>query len=210
MAQNGDAPPSCMLSICVESMCGPSYPLTTAFATRVYTYNSPTTVNNQAGIFSIRCIGQAYVGLDNVRVDPVSVPQPSPASSIAGISSSSSAGLSAAGTTSAGAAIGTSGSSSRIASARASVRTVTTSILSTFTTTAYATRTLTQTESAHIITFTQVSTEPGEPDIIFPPFASPRKFEMDNSMPFTALDTVRISCLKEPTGPLHRILSHRI
>jgi hypothetical protein len=167
MAQNGDTSPSCMLSICVESMCGPSYSLTTVFETHVYTYNAPSTVNNQAGVFSIRCIGQAYVGLDNVRVDPVFVPQPSPASSIPGVSSSSSAGLSAGFTASAGSSTRTSGSSSTTVFSRASVRTVTTSILSTFTTTAYATQTLTRTESAQIITITQVSTEPGESSIIF-------------------------------------------
>ena len=165
MAQNGDTPPSCMLSICVESMCGPSYPLKTTFETYVYTYNSPSTVNNQAGVFSIRCVGQAYVGLDNVRVDPVFVPQPSPSSSIPGVSGSSGAGLSTAST---GTGIRPSVSSSTGASARASVRTVTTSILSTYTTTEYATQTLTQTESAQAITITQVSTEPGKFAAPFP------------------------------------------
>ena len=162
MAQNGDTPLSCMLSICVEGMCGPSYSLRTTFDTFVYTYNSPSTVNNQAGIFSIRCLGQAYVGLDNVRVDPVFVPQPLPASSLPGASSSSGAGLSAAVSKPTDAPTRTSGSSATAASARASVRTVTTSILSTFTTTAYATQTLTRTESAQVVTITQVSTNPGK------------------------------------------------
>jgi hypothetical protein len=168
MAQNGNTPPSCMLSICMESMCGPSYPLTTAFETYVYTYNSPSTVSNEAGIFSIRCIGQAYVGLDNVRVDTVFVPQPSPASSIPGVSSSSSAGLTAAASTPAGSSTIILGSSSSTVFSRASVRTITTSILSTFTTTAYATQTLTRIESAQVITITQVSTEPGESGTNFP------------------------------------------
>ena len=158
MAQIGDTPPSCALSICVENMCGPSYPLGTTFDTYTYTYNSPSTVNNQAGVFSIRCLGQAYVGLDNVRVDPVFVPQPSPSPPTPGVNGSSSAGLSASATTSAGATIRASNSSP----ARASVRTVTTSILSILTTTAYATQTLTRIESAQAITITQISTDPGK------------------------------------------------
>ena len=100
MAQNGNTPPSCMLSICVETMCSPSYPLTTVFSTYTYTYSSPSTVNSQAGIFSIQCLGQAYVGLDNVRVDPVSVPQPTP--SPASFQASASLAPSPAGTASAG------------------------------------------------------------------------------------------------------------
>jgi hypothetical protein len=104
----------------------------------------------------------------HVRVDPVFVPQPSPSSSIPGVSGSSGAGLSTASTASTGTGIRPSVSSSTGASARASVRTVTTSILSTYTTTAYATQTLTQTESAQAITITQVSTEPGKFAAPFP------------------------------------------
>lgn len=162
MAQNGNTSPSCVLSICVENMCGPSNALKTTFETYAYTYNSPSTVNNQAGVFSIRCLGQAYVGLDNVRVDPVFVPQPSASSSIPGVSRSSTAGLSTAATTPAGATTTNPGSSSTTASARPSVRTVTTSILSTYKTTAYATQTLVQTETAQAITITRDRTESGE------------------------------------------------
>jgi hypothetical protein len=147
MAQNGNTSPSCILSICVDSMCSPSYPLTTAFATYTYTYNSPSSSNSQAGVFSIQCLGQAYVGLDNVRVDPVFVPQPtpSPASSpVAASSTPSIAGSTVASSSAVPGAISTPASSSYV---RPTVRTVTTSIYSIVTTTAYATQTLTQTES---------------------------------------------------------------
>lgn len=156
MAQNGDTPPSCILSICVGTFCSPSYPLSTSFTAYTHTYNSPTTSNSQAGIFSIQCAGQAYVGLDNVRVDPIFVPQPTPSPA----SSTPSAGL-----TSSDAAAATSGAPSvaRTSSsyARASIRTVTTSIYSVITTTAYATQTLTQTESTQIlVTLTSRQVEP--------------------------------------------------
>jgi hypothetical protein len=146
MGQNGNTPPSCVLSICVDSTCSPTYSLTTAFATYSLTYNSPSSSNNQAGVFSIQCLGQAYVGLDNVRVDPVFVPQPSPspASSPVVASATSFAADSAAATSSAAPGISSTPRSSFV---RATVRTVTTSIYSVFTTTAYATQTLTQTES---------------------------------------------------------------
>jgi hypothetical protein len=146
MGQNGNTPPSCVLSICVDSTCSPTYSLTTAFATYSLTYNSPSSSNNQAGVFSIQCLGQAYVGLDNVRVDPVFVPQPSlsPASSPVVASATSSAADSVAATLSAAPGISSMPRSSFV---RATVRMVTTSIYSVSTTTAYATQTLTQTES---------------------------------------------------------------
>ena len=147
MAQNGNTPPSCILSICVESMCSPSYPLTTSFSTFTYTYNSPSTINGQAGIFSIQCVGQAYVGLDNVRVDPVFVPQPTPSPASSQLPASLT--LSDAGPTTTGSLAAPGASSSRPSSVYTprSVRTVTTSIFSIVTITAYATQTLTQTES---------------------------------------------------------------
>ena len=164
MAQNGNTPPSCILSICVETACSPSYPLTTAFSTYTYTYNSPSTVNSQAGIFSIRCLGQAYVGLDIVRVDPVFVPQstPSPASSQVPASPT----LSNAGTTTIGssAAPGASSATPSSVFTPRSVRTVTTSIVSIVTTTAYATQTSTQTESTR--EFGTLTTRQVEPTTI--------------------------------------------
>lgn len=143
MAQNGDTPPSCALNICVGTTCSSLYQLSATFTTYTYTYSSPNTVSSQAGVFSIQCVGQAYVGLDNVRVDPVFVPQTSPSLSP----------TSAAGVTSSNAVVSTDASSAARTSSfiRASVRTVTTSILSVITTTAYATQTLTQTESTQIL-----------------------------------------------------------
>lgn len=164
MGQNGNTPPSCILSICVETMCSPSYPLTTAFSTYTYTYNSPSTASSQAGIFSIKCLGQAYVGLDNVRVDPVFVPQPTPSPASSPIPASptpSNAGTSSGGSAAAPGA--SSGPPSSVYTPR-SVRTVTTSIFSILTTTAYATQTLTQTESTQA--FGTLTTRQVEPTTI--------------------------------------------
>ncbi|KAK5728351.1 hypothetical protein LTR15_001486 [Elasticomyces elasticus] len=116
-AQNGDSPPNCAIGICADDMCGPSQPISMSFMQYSYTYNSTRDAASQVATFSIQCIGQAYVALDNVTVSALYVPP-----SAQGASSPSLASAQAAAS-----------SSTR----RASVRTVTTSIF--FTTTAYAT-----------------------------------------------------------------------
>ncbi|KAK5759122.1 hypothetical protein LTS12_010730 [Elasticomyces elasticus] len=118
-AQNGDSPPNCAIGICADDMCGPSQPISMSFMQYSYTYNSTRDAASQVATFSIQCIGQAYVALDNVTVSALYVPP-----SAQGASSASLASAPAAAS-----------SSTR----RASVRTVTTSIF--FTTTAYATLT---------------------------------------------------------------------
>ncbi|KAK5741758.1 hypothetical protein LTR17_003749 [Elasticomyces elasticus] len=114
-AQNGDSPPNCAIAICADDTCGPSQPISTSFMQYSYTYNSTRDAASQVATFSIQCIGQAYVALDNVTVSALYVP-PSASASLASAQAAAS-------------------SSTR----RASVRTVTTSIF--FTTTAYATMT---------------------------------------------------------------------
>ncbi|KAK4895775.1 hypothetical protein LTR27_006257 [Elasticomyces elasticus] len=114
-AQIGDSPPNCAIVICADDMCGPSQAISTSFMQYSYTYNSTRDASSQVATFSIQCIGQAYVALDNVTVSALYVP-PSASASLASAQAAAS-------------------SSTR----RASVRTVTTSIF--FTTTAYATLT---------------------------------------------------------------------
>lgn len=115
-AQNGDTAPNCAITICGENTCGPSNPISTSFAEYSYALNAATTENTVA-TFSIQCVGQAYVALDNVTVTPLYVPQVASASTSASVASSVSSRRSA------------------------SVRTVTTSIF--VTTTAYGTQTAT-------------------------------------------------------------------
>lgn len=139
MAQKGNTAPNCAITICADSTCGPATPLTHSFSQYTYTFNSPNAVPSQIATFSITCTGQAYVGLDNVRVESVFIPQPSQSftSSPAGITGYSSPLPSGQ----------VSRASSTSSPARRSIQTVTTSILRTVTTTAFATQTLTQTES---------------------------------------------------------------
>ncbi|KAK3667353.1 hypothetical protein LTR22_001869 [Elasticomyces elasticus] len=131
-ALNGDSPPNCAIGICADDMCGPSQPISTSFMQYSYTYNSTRDAASQVATFSIQCIGQAYVALDNVTVSALYVPPSASASSAS--------------------AQGAASSSTR----RASVRTVTTSIF--FTTTAYAT--LTTERYSHDVSYV-VSTEYG-------------------------------------------------
>jgi len=120
-AQNGDSAPNCALSICADSMCGPSQPITTSFVQYSHSYNAQANYVSQVATFSIQCVGQAYVALDNVTVANTYTP---PTTSNAASPS-----------------LGASSGSSSSSRSRASVRTVTTSIY--LTTTSYATQTLT-------------------------------------------------------------------
>ncbi|KAK5694607.1 hypothetical protein LTR97_009197 [Elasticomyces elasticus] len=73
-AQNGDSPPNCAIGICADDMCGPSQPISMSFMQYSYTYNSTRDAASQVATFSIQCIGQAYVALDNVTVSALYVP----------------------------------------------------------------------------------------------------------------------------------------
>lgn len=126
-AQNGDTAPDCALTICGDDICGSSQPISTTFEVYSYQFTEPTT-ESAVATFSISCVGQAYVGLDNVTVTPIYIPPSAASSSAAGTGSSS---LSS-----------TVASSLSSGSRRGSVQTVTTSIY--LTTTAYATQTTTQ------------------------------------------------------------------
>lgn len=80
MAQNGDTPPSCALSICARGGCGEPQPIGTSFQPYYYIYNAQSTSSSDIATFSIRCAGPAYVGLDNVAVTTIYLPQTAGAS----------------------------------------------------------------------------------------------------------------------------------
>ena len=73
-AQNGDSSPNCALTICGGNMCGPSNPISTSFAGYSYAFHSASDAASQVATFSIQCVGQAYVALDNVTVTSLYTP----------------------------------------------------------------------------------------------------------------------------------------
>lgn len=73
-AQNGNAPPSCALTICTSGQCGAPQTLDTTFRPYYYVYYAQTTSSSDIATFSIQCVGPAYVGLDNVSVTPIYLP----------------------------------------------------------------------------------------------------------------------------------------
>jgi hypothetical protein len=130
-AQNGASPPDCSISICVYNSCSTPAQLQTGVWTQYYYLFLATFDDDSAmATFSITCVGNAYVGLDNIEVvdippaDTSNHPQPTDGSAPSASSN--------------GAAPGTAddGSMSMTTLPGGSVRTVTRTIVRTRTTSA--------------------------------------------------------------------------
>lgn len=68
VAQNGNAPPICSITICGENDCGAVVPLTTTYTHYEYTYAASTSNPTALAIFSIQCRTAAYIALDDILI----------------------------------------------------------------------------------------------------------------------------------------------
>lgn len=67
-SQDGDTAPDCSITICGDTDCGSSVPLTAAYSQYSYQYNSTLTESGTLATFSVQCAQSAYVALDGVTV----------------------------------------------------------------------------------------------------------------------------------------------
>ena len=74
-AQNGANPPQCSISICVYNSCSaPASLVTGVWQQYYYLYLATFDDDAATATFSITCVGDAYVGLDNVAI--IDIPPP--------------------------------------------------------------------------------------------------------------------------------------
>jgi hypothetical protein len=73
--QNGPNPPNCSITICFYSACSPATPLTSTYQQYFAAFLATTDDDSAPALFSIACIGNAYVGLDSIEI--VDTPPPS-------------------------------------------------------------------------------------------------------------------------------------
>ena len=67
-AQNGDVAPDCAIYICGDNACSSPSQLTTSYLYYSYVFTDSSSEDSAVATFSIRCVGSAFVGIDNVTV----------------------------------------------------------------------------------------------------------------------------------------------
>lgn len=76
IAQNGDMPPTCALTICARGSCGSPQSLSSSYQQYTYIYIAETTSTSDIATLSVQCTGMAYVGLDDVAVSTLRAGDP--------------------------------------------------------------------------------------------------------------------------------------
>lgn len=75
-APNGNAPPSCSITICAETACSDPASLSASYSPYTYTYTAQSSNANALATFAIQCSGSAYVALDDINVATTSISSP--------------------------------------------------------------------------------------------------------------------------------------